>query len=960
VLLLEDRHLDERRAAAGGPLAPLADSLASDLEPLLDRDPYVPAGKALLSRAGGRCERDGAPLEFDPFSPHAHRCPRCGKVYAGEWHDRWWLYPYQLWLAERAVQGALLWLLRGDARHAQMARTILERYAQQYVRYPNSDNVLGPARVFFSTYLESIWLLQVCIAIDLLEAGGDFSLGAIVRDQVVSPAAGLIAEYDEGMSNRQAWNNAALLAASRLLDRDGTFEDRLFGRSGVAMLTRDGLLSDATWYEGENYHFFAHRGLWYCATMAETAGVYLDPALTARVNRAFAAGFATALPDFTFPARKDSQYAVSLRQWRFAEYAELGLARAERAADGALARDLRATLARMYDERSLQVSSEHGAMNEAGDAPMHPLAQRADSSRTQRARSTADVERNEPAVSLTRADLGWRALLHATVELPELWLSSPRSVHLEGQGYTVFRRDAGNVYVALDWGQSGGGHGHPDRLNVVFAQGATRWLDDLGTGSYVDRSLHWYRSTLAHNAPLVDGRSQMRTDGRLLAYDERGGFGWILSAVDELAPDVRAERALIVAPGYFVDELRWTAMRDVQFDLPIHFDGAAGMAFAPSHLTGGDGLEDGFDFVEGAEVAHVEAMHTVRLLASRGDARVWLCSSEGVRLFRARAPGQPGSEMQLFHVARCVGQRGVIRSVYAWSQEVTDVRFADERVEVDVRGELHEHWRTPGFWQVELQSGHAHSGIELMGWTAAPTHAEAHVRARDSAAEALPSNTQVHILAPGERATIALGSSAYRRSEDSWEDAGRPTGTITLARPHGHVTRALPSHALAPARELIVDVVAHTGPIVYVDDDAVNPYDNEYPDINGDGVQIRLATPHAVCAWLVTPVRERNEARVRPLAQCGANDDITLERALWREEHDGFSMHLRFTFSQTRSPRPQTEGLPVQLALAINETVPGRVRRRGQLVIGRGAGDFVYLRGDRFELSEGVRLLLVE
>ena len=37
--------------------------------------------------------------------------------------------------------------------------------------------------------------------------------------------------------------------------------------------------------------------------------------------------------------------------------------------------------------------------------------------------------------------------------------------------------------------------------------GSARWLDDMGTGSYVDPSLHWYRSTLAHNAPLLDGKS---------------------------------------------------------------------------------------------------------------------------------------------------------------------------------------------------------------------------------------------------------------------------------------------------------------------------------------------------------------------------------------------------------------------------------------------------------------------
>ena len=38
-----------------------------------------------------------------------------------------------------------------------------------------------------------------------------------VRERVIEPSAALIAGYDEGLSNRQVWNNAALLAASRIV-----------------------------------------------------------------------------------------------------------------------------------------------------------------------------------------------------------------------------------------------------------------------------------------------------------------------------------------------------------------------------------------------------------------------------------------------------------------------------------------------------------------------------------------------------------------------------------------------------------------------------------------------------------------------------------------------------------------------------------------------------------------------
>ena len=155
-ILLDAAALDSRRAVAAGPLRALADSLATDLEPVLARDLFIPSEKARLTRRGGRCEVDGTLLEFDPFSPRAHRCPACGAVFTDESHYRWWVMGYQLWLADRTVHAAALWSARGDARHRDFARVVLGAYAERYLTYPNRDNVLGPTRLFFSTYLESI------------------------------------------------------------------------------------------------------------------------------------------------------------------------------------------------------------------------------------------------------------------------------------------------------------------------------------------------------------------------------------------------------------------------------------------------------------------------------------------------------------------------------------------------------------------------------------------------------------------------------------------------------------------------------------------------------------------------------------------------------------------------------------------------------------------------------------
>ena len=511
MLLLPPERLAERRAVAAGPLAPLARGLASELEPLLGRDVFVPREKARMTRAGGRCAADGAMLDFDPWSPRRHRCPRCGTEYARDEDYRWWIMSYHLWLAERAVHGALLHLLGGDVRHARVADDILASCAEQYLQWPNVDNVLGPTRPFFSTYLESIWLLQLCVALDLREAAeGPSALGGLVRERLIEPSRALIRSYDEGLSNRQTWNDAALLAAALACGDRAAAEEAVHSASGVVLHLERGLLVDGSWYEGENYHLFAHRALWYGVTMAERAAIELPETLRARFGEGFVTPFVTALPDFTFPSRRDAQYGVSLRQWRFAELCELGLARGD---DARLA----SALGRLY----------------AGDLP------RGDSGR---ARSTADVEKNLPPTALGRADLGWKSLLLARGDLPPLAPRAERSALLAGQGLAIVRRDEGRVYVALDYGHSGGGHGHPDRLNLLLVDGATRWLDDMGTGSYVDPSLHWYRSTLAHDAPLVNGRSQERVHGVLRAWEDRGGAGWVWAETDGIAPVAHVER----------------------------------------------------------------------------------------------------------------------------------------------------------------------------------------------------------------------------------------------------------------------------------------------------------------------------------------------------------------------------------------------------------------------------------
>jgi hypothetical protein len=880
VLLLPDAQLSERRhVTREGDLGALYDSLSAELTPLLERELFVPEQKALLSKQGGRCEREGTSLEFDPWSPEEHRCPKCGAVFTGELHHRAWIMPYQLWLAERAVHAALFFALRGEQRHGELAERILAAYADRYLSYSNVDNVLGPTRLFFSTYLESIWLLQICVATDLLRAAGRQTLHDRVVAQIVEPSRAIIGGFDEGMSNRQVWNNAALLAAAVLLGDDRAFDDRFRGRaSSLRGHLTDALFSDGTWYEGENYHQFALRGLWYGVTIAESRGDALDDKLRGRFDRAFDVLYLTALPDFTMPSRKDSQYATSLRQWRIAEMAELGFARTRSSL-------LAGSLARTYE----------------------PGHERVD---TGRARSAADVERNVASGALTRADLGWRALLRAVPALPPTVPRQPQSALLEQQGLAVFRRSP-DVYATLDYGSYGGGHGHPDRLNLTLAIGEDRILDDLGTGSYVDPSLHWYRSTLAHNAPLVNGRSQPEADGLLKAHDERGALGWTLAVVDWPELRVRVERAVVVAPDYLIDEVRWTSDRDVRFELPWHFDGQTSLPLRPTQLDGADGLEDGFAFAK--EVRHAPVRRGDMAEIRDGPVLARLVSDSDAEIFGVTAPGQPASRDQRFHLLRANGKTGRFRALVSWS-DVRSAAFTENGVEVHLGdGSRHAHKRDDQGWHVELFAEGARSSVDLSGF-----------REPGRASMPAPATARPISLRRDEEIQFAMGADNYRRSETDWKEAGAPAATVGI-------------RVGQSALELTVDVRAADQRFSAAD--AVNPYDNEPADTMSAGVQVYLEIRENKGAWMIIPEHNGN-VRVRPIQDW--NGVSHRPRAQFTPTARGYS--LQIIFSDWRA----TE---FALDVIVNDAVAGRERRRGQLVLSGAAGEFVYLRGDRHDES---------
>jgi hypothetical protein len=910
--LLSLAELEERQStiAAAPDLRALQDRLIERAAPVLARMPPVPAFKSRLTADGGVCPQDGARLIFDPWSPARHRCARCGREYSGERHDWAWAHYQHLWLAERMAHLATLAVTAENQEAAARANQLLQAY-EGYLGYPNRDNVLGPSRLFFSTYLESIWITNYLAAATLLREGqllNETSAGIV--STVADEAANLIGEYDEGLSNRQTWNNAAL-ASIAVWFEDGDLATRVLeGPSGILAHLLHGFGEDGMWYEGDNYHLFALRGQLLAMSWARQAGVDLmaDPRLTERLAAALRAPTLTALPDGTFPARKDSRFGVSLAQPMYLELWEIGLARAS---DTEHAGELWSWLQRLYQAPAPEAQTFDSYLHGAGE--------------------------KTPAPHRSRADLSWWSLLEMAPALPSALPSwSPHSALVEAQGLAVLRSAA--RYASLECGPVGGGHGHADRLNLQLHAEGQYWLPDFGTGSYVARDLFWYRSTLAHNAPWIDGASQPPGDAVCQNFDVAGDWGWARGSFQELT------RTLVSGPHYWVDIVELGSAGEHTLELPWHFSGTVELessgAWAPADLSN--------EFVSQPEAMKVSA-DTAIMLRACGDSGASL-KAEMVfdgELLRAKAPGPPGSsDPALFYVARARGRNPRIITVLESTREkptVKRVTVTDEGIDIETDSGVDHHLSTVEGWEVQTDSG----VIRLAGGRRQSKPFEPLIRQdrpMPLRAIALPV-VQLPALDGSldgfelDEPIVLDHEDQYRRSEEPYPGADEFSATVFL-------------NWNDDALYLAVEVVK---PDVFPRDPDTPPLllDNEPDEIHADGVQVYLELDGRIHGYLIVPSSREGQLIARGVS--GARLAETEVRGGWAPTETGYRITVAIAPPGWGPFRPGDEA---GFDLIVNQMLPERQRRAGQLVWS-GGGGWVWLRGDRQDPGSFGRLQLL-
>lgn len=470
---------------------------------------------------------------LEPLSPTEHLDPKTGEVYTGHPYDAVYVaMRHGYWL--RGVQTlGMAHALTNDARYAERVRAILLEYASFYSSLAKHNKrgarSSSGARLFSQTLDEAVIACHIAAGYSLVHGAECFS-GADHREierGLLRPLARVIRGNDSGMSNWQAWHNAALGCLGFLL-RDRRLVDRAVnGRHGLLYQLRRSTYGSGLWYElAPIYHWYALNACTYLFEAARRNG--MDLYAIPRVRALYTAPVRLVLPDGTFAPMHDSdRLALSDDRW----YLEVAYAR--------------------YGGPFFAAA--------AGPRPEGP-----------------EIEHRSESLPESRT-LGLEAaaftLFWGEETLPVAPFQ-PRSSNDRHEGLAVLRDAANETAILFDYGPALEGHAHPAKLGMVLFAGGDIRLVDPGRAPYAHPLQHgWYRRTIAHNTVAVDEQDQRPAAGRLRAFAAREDWALVRADTADAYPGVTLDRTLLLAGDVVADVFQCRGGGAHTFDLPLHLRG---------------------------------------------------------------------------------------------------------------------------------------------------------------------------------------------------------------------------------------------------------------------------------------------------------------------------------------------------------------------------------------------------
>jgi hypothetical protein len=311
-------------------------------------------------------------------------------------------------------------------------------------------------------------------------------------------------------------------------------------------------------------------------------------------------------------------------------------------------------------------------------------------------------------------------------------------------------------------------------------------------------------------------------------------------------------------------------------------------------------------------------------------------------LLRAEGPGLPGrGERAPFYVVRARGRNVRIVTVLAAHRgeaPLRAVRVSGDSVEVETATGIDRHRFTGAEWTVEQADvvtrvlrgvREVQPPFTPLLELDAPTPVVAPAFRVGSAPPLDGTLDGFDVAGPLQ---LSL-EDQYRRSEDAYPGPDDLSAVAYAAWDEA-------------ALYLAVEV---TKPDLYLRPGDAPPLrlDNEPDDIHSDGLQVYVGDDHgadrAAVGYLVVPAHDGRGLRVRTTSDTEGEGNPSGVRGGWQRTDTGYRVTVAIPWPPQVRPHA---GARVRFDLIINEMLPGRQRRVGQLVWS-GGGGWVWLRGDR-------------
>ena len=542
------------------------------------------------------CPDTGTHLQFHP--PNHNICPDTGKDYQ-DWpiSDVHYHYMHDT-LSRDAMMLGIAYRMTGREIYAQHAAEILKMYADKYKDYSIVDNYGKQsntgARIYSQTLNESIWLIDMTFAYDLVRGSGELKAGDrthIEKDLLIPSAATVVRGHKEPTNNIQSWINGAQAAVGFELGDKSLIDEAIDGPLGFRYQMKN-YVHEGFWIEGAwGYQFYAMRPLTATAEMAKRHGVDLwkqEPALASM----FSSPLGVMMPNGELPAFNDSE---EVRLYNNAPIYELA-----------------------YEN-----TNDPGLLAVLDNAP----------------RSSKE------------------SLLFGVEALPEAKKSLLKSAVFPESGYAMLRAKNNDFSIILKFGPHGGGHGHYDKLGeIVYAEGRTQAVDP-GTQLY-GMALHkeWDQMSVAHNTITADELRQDQATGKLIAWKDEDGYVAVTASAGPAYKFANLTRSILVTEEYAlqVDHAHSTDGRPHVYDFNYHNYGKQTMLL-PTVPYGDFPKVNGYLHLEAARRGETDGDLRTRFENEGTTMSLEVLGGMPTEIFQGVAPGPHPAAKVPFVIARRKG-----------------------------------------------------------------------------------------------------------------------------------------------------------------------------------------------------------------------------------------------------------------------------------------------------------------